>query len=145
MTLFLSWNTFKGVKKAQQKRNFIAKSVVTNNKKLMLPKPKTLFKIHFLIRIESNKVLASRPKGSRFDSPHCLLQFWLQLTCRVFVNITSECFSSLLLPFMFHFHWPFHSYVSPALDYAVWIGLRSMRLWVTRLSCCCPCLLYKVK
>ena len=33
MTLFLSSDAFKGVKKAQQKRSFIAKSVVTNNHK----------------------------------------------------------------------------------------------------------------
>ena len=36
MTLFLSSDAFKGVKKVQQKRSFIAKSV-------MLPKPKTFF------------------------------------------------------------------------------------------------------
>jgi len=50
MTLFLSSDAFKWVKKAQQKCSFIAKSVVTNNNKPMLPKPKTPFKINFLIQ-----------------------------------------------------------------------------------------------
>ena len=63
----------------------------------------------------------------------------------LFVHITSECFSCLLLPFMFHFFLPFYSHVSPALDYTVLIGLRSMRLWVSRPSRCGLCLLYQVK
>ena len=33
MALFLSYNSFKGVKKAQQKCNFIAEVVVTNDSK----------------------------------------------------------------------------------------------------------------
>ena len=51
---FLSSDAFKGVKKAQQKRSFIAKSVVTNKKNPMLPKQKTPFKIHFLIRTKTS-------------------------------------------------------------------------------------------
>ena len=40
MTLFFSSDAFKGVKKAQQKRSFIAKSVVTNNNKSNAAKAK---------------------------------------------------------------------------------------------------------
>ena len=40
MTLFLSSDAFKGIKKVQQKRSFIAKSVVTNNNKCNAAKTK---------------------------------------------------------------------------------------------------------
>jgi hypothetical protein len=40
MTLFLSSDAFKGVKKSQQKHSFIAKSVVTNNNKCNAAKTK---------------------------------------------------------------------------------------------------------
>ena len=40
MTLSLSQIAFTGVKKAQQKRNFIAKGVVTNNNKAIADKNK---------------------------------------------------------------------------------------------------------
>ena len=62
MTLFLSLNAFNGVKKAQQKRNFIAKGEVTNNKNPMLPKPKTPFKILFLTRTKHHHQYLYFPK-----------------------------------------------------------------------------------
>ena len=40
MTLFLNSDAFKGVKKAHQKRSFIAKSVLTNNIKSNAAKTK---------------------------------------------------------------------------------------------------------
>ena len=40
MTLFLSSDAFRGVKKAQQKHSFIAKSEVTNNNKYNAAKTK---------------------------------------------------------------------------------------------------------
>ena len=47
MTLFLSSDAFKGVKKAQQKCSFNAKSVVTNNNKWNAAKTKNTLKNNF--------------------------------------------------------------------------------------------------
>ena len=54
MALFLSSDAFKGVKKAQQKRSFIAKMYLQITTNPMLTEPKTPFKIHFLIRTKTS-------------------------------------------------------------------------------------------
>ena len=54
MTLFLSSDAFKGVKKAQPKCSFTAKMYLQITTNPMLTKSKTPYKIHFWIQIKTS-------------------------------------------------------------------------------------------
>ena len=63
MTLFLSSDTFKGVKKAQQKRSFIAKSVGTNNNQWNDAKTKNTLKNKFCMQTKTSLLIFIFSRG----------------------------------------------------------------------------------